>query len=88
VASAQPGLKLDLEPNVLAYSTIAYASFIALALLFIDEELLWKYPTRGKQRSNPYFWLLGFSLALAICIFWGLVFSPLVPQLFRLPLSP
>jgi hypothetical protein len=77
-----------LSPIVLAYYTIAYASFIALPLLFIDEELLWKNPTRGKQRSIPYYWFLGFCLALAIRIFWGLVYTPLVTQLFHLPLSP
>jgi len=73
-----------LSPIVLAYYTLAYSSFIALPLLFIDEELLWKEPTQAQRHSIPYFWVLGFVLALAIRIFWGLVYGPLVTSLFRL----
>jgi hypothetical protein len=73
-----------LSPIVLAYYTIAYSSFIALPLLFIDEELLWKEPERGQQHSIPFFWVLGFILALAIRVFWGLVYAPIVTQLLHL----
>jgi len=74
-----------LAPIVLAYYTLAYSSFIALPLLFIDEELLWKASKRKRSPSIPFLWLLGFSLALAIRIFWGLIYSPLVAWLLSLP---
>jgi len=74
-----------LSPMVLAYYTLAYSSFIALPLLFMDEELLWKDPTQAQRHSIPYFWLIGFVLALAIRIFWGLVYGPFVTSLFHLP---
>ncbi len=74
-----------LAPIVLGYYTLAYSSFIALPLLFIDEELLWKCEGRKKQHSTAYFWLLGFLVALPIRIFWGLVYSPVVTWLFDLP---
>jgi len=74
-----------LAPIVLGYYTLAYSSFIALPLLFIDEELLWKREGQKKQHSMSYFWLLGFLLALPIRIFWGLVYSPIVTWLFDLP---
>lgn len=74
-----------LAPIVLAYYTLAYSSFIALPLLLIDEELLWKEACPRQQHSIPVFWALGFGLALAIRIFWGLVYSPIVIRLFDLP---
>ncbi len=74
-----------LAPLTVAYYTLAYSSFIALPLLFIDEELLWKEPRREHRHSIAFFWLLGFALALAIRIFWGLVYSPIVSRLFDLP---
>jgi hypothetical protein len=77
-----------LSPIVIAYYTIAYSSFIALPLLLIDEELLWKEPLQAQRHSIPFFWLLGFVLALAIRLFWGLIYGPLVTQLFRLPPGP
>jgi len=77
-----------LSPLVVAYYTIAYASFIALPLLFIDEERLWKEPLRTQRHSIPFFWLIGFVLALVIRLFWGLIYGPVVTQLFHLPPSP
>lgn len=74
-----------LSPLVLAYYTLAYSSFIALPLLFVDEALLWQPDERTNKRSIPFYWLLGFGLALLIRLFWGLVYSPLVTQLFGLP---
>jgi len=74
-----------LSPIMLAYYTLAYSSFIALPLLFIDEELLWKEPYRDQQHSIPFFWILGFVLALAIRVFWGLVYGPIATRLFDLP---
>jgi len=74
-----------LAPIALAYYALAYSSFIALPLLFIDEELLWQEPEPKQRHAIPYFWILGFILALGIRIFWGLIYSPIVTQLLRLP---
>lgn len=77
-----------IAPLTLGYYTIAYSSFIALPLLLIDEELLWqKFGTRG-QHSIPYYWMLGFILAFAIRVFWGLAFAPAVTTLLQLPAIP
>jgi hypothetical protein len=77
-----------LSPLVIAYFTMAYSSFIALPLLFIDEEQLWKEPIQTRRHSILFYWLIGFVLALAIRIFWGLIYGPVVTQLFHLPPSP
>jgi len=74
-----------LSPIVLAYYTLAYSSFVALPLLLIDEELLWKEACPRHRHSIPFFWALGFGLALAIRIFWGLAYSPIVTRLLDLP---
>ncbi len=74
-----------LAPIVLGYYALAYSSFIALPLLFIDEELLWQNDRPTKRHSVTCFWVLGFILALPIRLFWGLVYSPLVTRLFDLP---
>lgn len=77
-----------LAPFVLAYYTLAYATFMALPLLFVDEELLWKASPEPRWRSIPFYWLLGFVLAIAIRIFWGLIYSPIATRLFQLPPNP
>jgi hypothetical protein len=76
------------SPFVLAYYTIAYSSFIALPLLFIDEELLWREPHRPQRHSIPFFWFLGFVLAFAIRVVWGLGYAPIVTRLLHLPSGP
>lgn len=76
-----------LAPLTLAYYTLAYASFIAAPLMLVDAELLWD-ARQPKRRSTLFFWVLGFALAMLIRIFWGLVYGPLVTQLFNLPPSP
>jgi hypothetical protein len=73
------------SPLVIAYYTMAYSSFIALPLLFIDEQLLWKDSNQTRRRSILFYWVIGFVLAMAIRIFWGLIYSPVVTHLFRLP---
>jgi hypothetical protein len=70
---------------LVACYTLPYSSFVALPLLFVDEELLWKEACPPQRHSIPFFWALGFGLALAIRIFWGLVYSPIVTRLFDLP---
>jgi hypothetical protein len=47
--------------------------------------LLWKKGEPPKQHSTIVFWILGFVLAMPIRIFWGLVYSPIVADLFNLP---
>jgi hypothetical protein len=79
---------LWLSPLVIAYFTLAYSSFIALPLLLIDEEKLWQEPIQTRRYSIPFYWLIGFVLALAIRIFWGLIYGPVVTQLFHLPPNP
>lgn len=74
-----------LSPLLLAYYTLAYSSFIALPLLFINEELLWKDSHQAQPHSIRYYWLLGFVLALAIRLCYGLIYGPIVTQLFHLP---
>ena len=64
-----------LAPIVLGYYTLAYSSFIALPLLFIDEELLWQKAKPAPRHAMAYYWFLGFILALPIRIFWGLVYA-------------
>ncbi|MBN2149521.1 MAG: hypothetical protein JW726_19190 [Anaerolineales bacterium] len=61
-----------LAPLTLAYYTLAYSTFIALPLLFINEQLLWQPRPPARRFSIPSLWLLGFLLALAIRLFWGL----------------
>jgi len=74
-----------LSPLVLSYYTLVYASFIALPLLYVDEELLWKNAKPKPKRSIILMWIIGFVVALAIRMFWGLVYAPVVTRLFNLP---
>jgi hypothetical protein len=77
-----------LSPLTLAYYTLAYASFIAAPLVLVDAALLWDTSPRPQRRSVLCFWALGFVLAIAIRIFWGLVYGPLATRLFDLPPTP
>ena len=77
-----------LAPLAVAYYTLVYASFIASPLLFIDPELLWDTSLQPKPRSTPFYWMLGFVLAMIIRLFWGFVYGPMVTQLFDLPPFP
>lgn len=77
-----------LSPLTLAYYTLVYASFIAAPLVLVDAELLWDTSLQPKRRSVLFFWALGFVLAIATRIFWGLVYGPLVTRLFDLPPTP
>ena len=74
-----------LSPLVIAYYTMAYSTFIALPLLFIDEQLLWKDSNQTRRWPILFYWVIGFVLAMAIRIFWGLIYSPIVTRLFQLP---
>ncbi len=71
-------------PFVLAYYTLAYASFVALPLLFVDPRALWARPEPGALALWQA-WALGFALAFAIRLVWGLGWAPLAAWLFDLP---
>lgn len=73
-----------LSPFILGYYTLVYASFIALPLLYVDEELLWKEKAVYKKHSILLMWLLGFIVAFGIRLFWGLVYGPIVTKIFNL----
>ncbi len=77
-----------ISPIVLAYYALAYSSFIALPLLFVDEELLWQEFLPSTTTLDTLFLDTRFCLALLIRIFWGLVYSPVVTQLLHLPPNP
>jgi hypothetical protein len=77
-----------LAPLTLAYYTLAYASFIAVPLLLVDPALLWDTSLQTKPRSVPFYWALGFVLAVVIRLIWGLAYGPLVIRLFDLPPTP
>jgi len=75
-----------LTPTLIGYYTLAYGSFIALPLLFIDEKLLWKDEEAGKKHSPAFFLMLGFVLAWPMrLIIWGLLYGRLIKLLFDLP---
>jgi hypothetical protein len=71
-------------PFFLAYYTLAYATFVAMPLLFIDPRLIWKSPV---PLSIPIWqcWALGFVTAFIIRVIWGLGWAPFATWLFNLP---
>jgi hypothetical protein len=71
-------------PFFLAYYTLAYATFVAMPLLFIDPTSLWKSPT---PPSIPIWqcWAIGFVAAFIIRVIWGLGWAPLATRMFDLP---
>lgn len=71
-------------PLMLAYYTLAYASFVALPLLVIAPQSLWD---GGIPRPKGALTLIaaGFVVAFAIRILWGLVLAPLLTWAFALP---
>ncbi len=72
-------------PLMLAYYTLAYASFVALPLLIIDPASLWRATPPGGKPSIPLLWLIGAGVALVIRIIWGLGWAPLATWVFALP---
>jgi hypothetical protein len=73
-----------LSPLVLVYYSFVYASFSALPLLFLDEQVLWR---AGPRRNWGFLPLvgLGFAMGFVIRVVWGLVYCPLVASWFDLP---
>jgi hypothetical protein len=72
-----------IAPILLAYYTLAYASFLALPLLIIDPTSL----QSSRARPAPPIWALwlgGFGAALIVQLFFGLIWAPLID----LTLSP
>lgn len=73
-----------LAPLVLSYYAFVYASFIAMPLLYLDEQPLWRAGPKHDWGSVPLV-VLGFVLGIVIRLFWGLVYGPLVESWFDLP---
>lgn len=71
-------------PFVLAYYTLAYATFVAMPLLFIDPRLIWVADAPGRLAIWQC-WGLGFVLALVVRVIWGLGWAPLATRIFDLP---
>jgi hypothetical protein len=72
-------------PLVLAYYTLAYASFVALPLLILAPKSLWSSRPPPRPASPLRLILTGFALAFVIRILWGLAFSPAITWAFNLP---
>jgi hypothetical protein len=71
-------------PLFLAYYTLAYATFVAMPLLFIDPRTLWQTQSPGTA-SLWQCWALGFAVAFVIRVIWGLGWAPLATWMFDLP---
>ncbi len=71
-------------PLMLAYYTLAYATFMALPLLFIDPRLIWAADRPG---TVPIWlcWAIGLGTAFVIRVIWGLGWAPFATWLFDLP---
>lgn len=70
-----------MAPLMLAYYTLAYASFIALPLLILPVGSLTKGPCRLRL---PWLCALGFGISCATRLVWGLIYIPLVEWLVGL----
>lgn len=70
-------------PLMLAYFTMAYGYFIALPMLILA-------PPAGARPRPPAVILIvaGFAAALAVRLFWGLVWAPAVTWALDLPANP
>lgn len=77
-----------MAPLFLAYYTLVYAAFVAMPLLFVDPRSLWRPGTPARPTPVVLLWLLGFGLAFAIRVVWGLGYAPLVEWAFGLPPNP
>lgn len=74
-----------MAPLFVAYYTLAYASFVALPLLFIAPETLWSTHAPPWRLGLPLLWLTGFVLAFIIRLIWGLGWVPFANWTFNLP---
>ena len=75
-------------PLMLAYYTLAYATFVALPLLIIDPACLWQATPPRRRLSIPALWLIGAVVAMVIRIIWGLGWAPFATWVFALPPNP
>jgi hypothetical protein len=67
-----------MAPLMLAYYTLAYASFIALPLLVLPVDALTSGPVRLRR---PMIWALGFGVSCTTRLVWGLIYIPAVEWL-------
>ncbi len=74
---------LPFLPVFVAYYALAYATFLVLPALLVDPRSLWRNAQPG--RSSPLALLaLGFGITFAVRLIWGLLYGPLVTDLFSL----
>ncbi len=80
-----------LVPLFVAYYALAYAGFIALPLVLINPDLLWRGGATdqpgasARHLSIPLIWVIGFGLAFVVRVIWGLLYGPAITALFNLP---
>ena len=79
--------QLGLAALTLPYYTLAYASFVALPLLLIAPESLWR---PAPVKTPPIFTLIltGFAVAFVIRLIWGFGWAPFATWAFDLPPNP
>jgi hypothetical protein len=74
---------LPAMPIYVAYYALAYATFLVLPALLVNPRRLWR--DDRPARLNPLVLLaLGFAIAFAVRVIWGLVYGPIVTDLFSL----
>lgn len=71
-----------LAPILVAFYTLAYASFLALPQLILPYGALWKDDQRPGWVSVPLLWLLGLLAAFVTRLLWGLIYVPNVAAWF------
>jgi len=84
IAAGAPGWAV----LMLAYYALAYAGFVALPLLVLAPQSLWRGPAPPRGKPAWKLVLAGFGLALVIRLIWGLGWAPLATWAFALPPNP
>lgn len=72
-------------PFVQAYYALAYAAFVALPLLIIAPDTLWRQGSPAGRPGILVLWIAGFCIAFAIRVIWGLGWAPLATWIWDLP---
>ena len=75
-------------PFFLAYYATVYATFVALPLVLVAPQALWRPDVPLRRVSIPALWLIGFVMAFVIRVIWGLGWAPLATAVFDLPPNP
>lgn len=72
----------------LARRGAAYGSFVALPLLLVAPETLWRPGPPGRRPPFRALILTGFAAAFVIRLIWGFVWAPFATWAFDLPPNP